>query len=372
MNKGNNKKQFLIFGLCSFLALVLCMVTLVVIVKKVDEGQAQGGENQLYVSKTHLNSDVITLKEYIRELTEATQGNKFIKVDSYRDVYIDDGSVLIDGENDSADKKLFIFMKDCLMSTVDSLYGDDYTGVFGSVNEKMPSIDLVSVSDVVCSYSVGQTDENGEQIFDDDGNLVDEEYYFLTFEIDSASIADECVKKSVGLNDVPDIQEGIKDAISEDCKAEFTSVEPESFIINAKINRLTDEISQIEIKRVYKVTADLQFVNKLSVFGEKIAEFQYTVQERYEYSYAGVTFLQNSFEAEAGEEISLNVNAVIEDDSEYEVKFISSDEKIAAVDEMGYVQVLKTEPVTITVQLKYLSEIFTDECIINGTDSLSY
>lgn len=372
MNKGNNKKQFILFGLCSFLALVLCMSTLVITVKKVEESSTQGEEKALRVSKTHIDSEALTLTEYMRALTEATQKNKFIKVNSYREVYIDDSSVLIDGKSDGADKELFIFMKNRLMSTVDSLYGDDYTGAFGTVNEKMPFIDLAAALDVACSYSVGQTDENGEQIFDDDGNLVDGEYYFLTFEIDPASISDERVKKTVGLSDIPHIQEGIKKALSEDCKADFTSVEPEGFVINAKINRLTDEISQIEIKRVYRVKADLQFVNKMSVFGEKAAELQYTVQEKYEYSYAGVSFLQNSFKAEAGEEISLNVNAVIEDDSEYEVKFISSDEKIATVDEMGYVQILKAEPVVITVQLEYLGEIFTDECIINGTDSLSH
>jgi uncharacterized protein YjdB len=74
---------------------------------------------------------------------------------------------------------------------------------------------------------------------------------------------------------------------------------------------------------------------------------------------------------EKGEEAQLTVNAVIEDDSEYKVKFNSSDESIATVDEMGYVTVLKEEPVIIIVQLEYLGEIFTDERVVNGQEVLS-
>ncbi len=367
MNKKGNKKIFVAFGLCSFFALVLCMVTLVVTVRNVAETQAQSEKTGIQVSKTQLNDDAATLKQYLYNLTTASQGNKFIKASSYRDVYIDDASVLIDGEAHSNDKVLFVFAKNRIMSVVDAFYGEDYTGAFGTVWGKMPVINLLS-QDARCTYSVGQADENGKQIFDDNGNLVDGDYYFISFNIDPASVKDSFAKKSVGLEAVADITGKLKEAIAADCVADFTSVEPESYVINAKINRLTDELSQLEIKRVYNVKADLEFVGKASVLGKKSAEFQYTVNEKYEYSYAGIQFVEDSFKAEAGDEISLNVNAVIENDSEYSVKFISSNNNVATVDEMGYVQVLKVEPVTITVQLEYLGNTFTDECVINQTD----
>ena len=75
-------------------------------------------------------------------------------------------------------------------------------------------------------------------------------------------------------------------------------------------------------------------MNTLSVFGTKTVEFQYGVNEKYEYFYAGVTLSQNEMTIEKGEEAQLTVNAVIEDDSEYKVKFNSSDESIATVDEI--------------------------------------
>ena len=54
----------------------------------------------------------------------------------------------------------------------------------------------------------------------------------------------------------------------------------------------------------------------------------------------------------------------------YSVRFISSDESIATVDEMGYVKGVKAseKPVTITVELEYLGEKFTDECTVYVTD----
>ena len=157
--------------------------------------------------------------------------------------------------------------------------------------------------------------------------------------------------------------------LSPDCNITFKNVEPQRFVIRAKINRFTDELSNIEIQRNYRVNAGVEFFNTMSVFGVSDVEFIYTVTQVYDYYYAGISFLENSFSAEVGDEISLSVNAVIENDSEYEVQFISSDETIATVDEMGYVQILKDEPVVITVKLMYLGEVFTDECYINSTSS---
>jgi hypothetical protein len=65
------------------------------------------------------------------------------------------------------------------------------------------------------------------------------------------------------------------------------------------------------------------------------------------------------------------VNAVIEDDSDYTVKFTSSDEGIATVDEMGYVKLVKAcdTPAVITVELEYMGEIFTDQCVVKASEN---
>jgi hypothetical protein len=292
-------------------------------------------------------------------------------VNSYTDVYVDNASILVDGETESADKSLFVYLKDRVMGVVDEVYGEDKTGVFGIEDNSKPYIDLVKENSLTSLFSVGQTDENGKQLFDDNGNLVDSEFYYITLYV-TPEVADSgAVKDAFNVKNQQNISDEIKKVLLPDCKVEFKSVQVKELRINAKINRLTDQISQIEIQRVYNVKAEFEFLNTLSVFGTKTVEFQYGVNEKYEYFYAGVTLSQNEMTIEKGEEAQLTVNAVIEDDSEYKVKFNSSDESIATVDEMGYVTVLKEEPVIITVQLEYLGEIFTDKCVVNGQEVLS-
>lgn len=369
--KENKKKQFLIFGLCSFLALVLCMVTLVITVKNVEGTQNNSENTEQLPSKTELSDNNEDIAKYIRDLTSVAVGNDFIKVNSYTDVYVDNASILVDGETESADKSLFVYLKDRVMGVVDEVYGEDKTGVFGIEDNSKPYIDLVKENSLTSLFSVGQTDENGKQLLDDNGNLVDSEFYYITLYV-TPEVADSgAVKDAFNVKNQQNISDEIKKVLLPDCKVEFKSVQVKELRINAKINRLTDQISQIEIQRVYNVKAELEFLNTLSVFGTKTVEFQYGVNEKYEYFYAGVTLSQNEMTIEKGEEAQLTVNAVIEDDSEYKVKFNSSDESIATVDEMGYVTVLKEEPVIITVQLEYLGEIFTDKCVVNGQEVLS-
>ena len=120
----------------------------------------------------------------------------------------------------------------------------------------------------------------------------------------------------------------------------------------------------------------MTFKGDLAVFGEKEFIFPYSVTDTYEYFYAGVALSENEIFIEEGDEVNLTVNAVIEDDSEYEVTFSSSDTSIATVDEMGYVKGVKLsdEPVTITVTLTYMGETFTDECIVyvGNAEEVSY
>jgi uncharacterized protein YjdB len=219
---------------------------------------------------------------------------------------------------------------------------------------------------VSCSFSQGQLDENGALLLDDEGNLVDADYYFLTFSVDGKTVNDAKSKTAFYADEGLDVEGQVKASLSTDCNITFKKSEPSEYVIKAKINRFTDEIVNIEVRRNFNINADLEFLNNMSVFGKKNVDFKFSITEIYDYKYAGVSFASDNFQAEAGDEISLTVNAVIEDESEYQVKFISSDESVATVDEMGYVQILKEEPVVITVELRYLGEIFTDKCYINA------
>ena len=380
MSKGNKpqkeqtkKKQFIIFGLCSFVALVLCMVTLVVTVKRIEGDTYQDPSAENKVSATILKNDFATLSDYAKKLTDLTQRNQFVKISSYTDVSVDDSSVKVtDTQGAEVDNSLVIYAKNKIMPTVDSWYDEDYTGKFGDMLEVRPVVNLTDAENTASNYTTGLADENGAPVFDDEGVLVDEDFYYVTFKMNGAKAsiksADTFRTKSL-----PEVGEMLKKELSTVCKINKSTVAPADFGITLKVNRFTDKIDYLEVTRVYNVMADVSFIGDMSTFGEKSIEFTYKVTEHFDYYYAGISFTNQPLRLDVGEEAVLSVNAVMEDDSDYQVKFISTDESVIVVDEMGYVTALKEseEPVYVTVTLCYMGKIFTDKCpvYVNGEDS---
>lgn len=362
-NTQSKKKQFIIFGLCSFLALLVCMATLVFTVKNLEKNNVVQTED-IYGGKTLLDNNKDDVCQYISLATNETQSNKFIKVNSYTDVYVDDDALLVDGKGDGNDKALAVYFKNKILSTVDGYYGEDYLGVFGTAYNKMPLLEISTEDLVDCNVTVGQADENGDPVYDDNGELVDKEYYFFTFTVTEVDSLNDNLKQAFGVDSKPNVKEMLKKDLEEYCTLSNMESEPQSYIIRAKVNILTDQLSFLEIERIYKFGCEAEFINEFSAFGKKDIELKYRVINKYEYFYAGISFVQDALTLEKGDEGTLNVNAVIEDDSEYTVKFVSSDKSVCTVDEMGYVTSLKNsdKPVTVTVELEYMGETFTDTC----------
>ena len=366
---ADKKKQFIIFGLCSFLALVLCLVTLVIVVKQVEKDNAKVSSATDEKSKTELSGDEKQLSEYIYSLTSSAVGDKFVKINKYTDIAVDDGGVMVylsDGSESGNDAAIFSYAKNYIIPFVDSLYGEDYVGQFGKPYYAMPLVNLDG-SEMTATYHIGEVDDNGNPVLDDEGNQIDTDYYFITYTVDGKSISTDTPEEVFGTIENPDIKSALGKELSSVCSINSAEAVAEDFIITLKVNRLTDEISTLSICRNYIVSADVTFKGDLRVFGDKKFVFPYSVTDTYEYFYAGVTLSESEISIEEGKEINLTVNAVIEDNSEYEVEFSSSDESIATVDEMGYVKGIKSsdEPVVITVTLKYMGESFTDTCLVN-------
>ena len=380
MSKGNKpqkeqtkKKQFIIFGLCSIVALVLCMVTLVVTVKRIEVDTYQDPSAENKVSATILKNDFATLSDYAKKLTDLTQKNQFVKISSYTDVSVDDSSVKVtDTHGAEVDNSLVIYAKNKIMSTVDSWYGDDFTGKFGDMLEVRPVVNLTDAENTASNYTTVLADENGAPVFDDEGVLIDEDFYFVTFKMNGAKASIKSAD-TFRTKALPEVGEMLKKELSTVCKINKSTVAPADFGITLKVNRFTDKIDYLEVTRVYNVMADVSFIGDMSTFGEKSIEFTYKVTEHFDYYYAGISFTNQPLRLDVGEEAVLSVNAVMEDDSDYQVKFISTDESVVVVDEMGYVTALKEreEPVYVTVTLCYMGKIFTDKCpvYVNGEDS---
>ena len=366
-NKNKSKKnQYLIFALCSLLAVAVCMAVLVVTVRTV-EGNTSGTVEYETASKTEIEGETAELLDYLRALTQKTSADRFIKADTYTDISVDDGSVAVYSSNGDTDKSLLVYAKNKMLGGVDGYYPEDYKGVFGTVYEDMPVIDL-PVSLVADSrFSVGEADADGNPVYNTDtGELIDPDYYFLTLYLNENAFSDGTVSELFSLDEEKSVAEKFKAELDGKCVIDACDAEIKELKIFAKVNRLTDEILFINFEKTYTVSADVAFKNELEVFGSKKLDFDYKVNKKYEYRYAGISFAQAAVTVAPGDETALTVSAIIENDSDYTVSFASSDEAVAAIDEMGYVKGIRESdtPVTITVTLEYLGETFTDECTV--------
>ncbi len=374
--KSGKKTQFLLFALCSLIAMAVCMGTLVITVNNLDGGSATTVDSADVPSKTKLSDKTDVLTNYIYDLTEYAVGDDFIKVNSYTDVSVDEGSIIVtapDGASDK-DKSIFAYAKNYFIPLADALYGDDVTGVYGENTGVKPVVEFSDIKKIVSSYTEGAVDENGDNLLNDDGTVVDGDFYFVNFEVDGSSVETEVEKSTFLVKDLTAGVASIGSKIAPSCEITDAEVTPSAFLVKAKVNRITDKIEYIEIQRNYIVKANYNFIDKLAAFGEKQIEFTYTVTQKFEYFYAGVDILESQIIVDEKGEAVLTVNADIEDYSDYTVRFISSDEAIATVDEMGYVTGVKASktPVTITVELEYLGRVFTDQCtvVVGDADSV--
>ena len=362
----SKKKTFIVFGLCSFFALVLCMLTLVIVVKNVEKNentQVQKNEEEHFMENE--KNDLLC---YISAITNMTLNNKFVKVNVSTNVNVDDSTIVVDGKTDDNDVQLFTYFKNQVIGQIDSLYGEDYMGEFGVIYEDLPHVVLPMDTKIECNMTKGLADEDGKPVYDDTGALIDEDYYFLTYTAKNGVLNKE-EKQAFGVEISKSVKDDVSELLSSVCKIKNLTVTPQDFKINAKANVYTDYLEYLEYQYVYKIDADIEFVNGFSVFGEKTVSFEYAVARRYDYSFVSVTFSQDTLYLEKGGEAQLSVNAVIEDDSEYEIKFISNNPDIVTIEEMGYVKVIKesNEPVSVVVELKYLGEKFYDECLVFTT-----
>ncbi len=358
-------KQFIAFGVCSVIALAVCLGVLVITVKNLDSN-TNISENTTIISKTELDSSKETLVAYINKLVLNTE-DRFVKTKTYTNVTVNDIKVLNSSENQSKDEALLNFAKDKMLSALDSYYAEDAVGTFEKDNSKKLSLVLNNNTLKSAGFSIGQVNEKGESVFDDEGNLVDNEFYYLSYTVVAENKSfDKKISDIFSVEDDVSAKAQFVEAVKNTCIIENFEAKPESFTIKAKVNRENDEIQYINVIKNYSVNIKTKFINDAKFFGKKEISFIYTVTDTYEYSYAGISFVEDEVTIEHDQEYMLNVNAIIDDDSEYTVEFSSSMDDLVSVDEMGYIKGLKNcdAPITITVKLNYLGETFTDTCVV--------
>ena len=247
-------KQFIAFGVCSVVALAVCLGVLVVTVNNIDRETASITENKTIINKTEIDNTKESLTQYINALVLKTS-DRFTKTKTYTGIAVEDISVTNSSETKDKDEALLNFAKDRMISIVDGFYAEDFAGAFENDNSKKLSLILDKNMLKNAEFSIGQVDENGKSVFDDEGNLVDNEFYYLTYEVDIENKSNS--KKILEIFSAQDdlsAKNQFINAVKDDCLIESFDAKPDSFIIKAKVNRENDEIQYINVIRKISIS----------------------------------------------------------------------------------------------------------------------
>ncbi len=356
--KENKHKHIIVFAFCTVLALCICMVSvLCVAFALVTEGTYETGETKEIQSLTKRPETEEDILKYVASLTNSKTDPALVKIDSSVNVSVNDVACSSDTST-----SLVNYLKDDVVSYIDSVYPENETGLFGKETDDIPEIILTKKDILKAECTEGTTD--------DEGNIIDENYYFSSIFVNPVNLfysTENNVSKTFGLYELKDVAETVKNEFKDICTIKNCETENGDFIITAKTARENDRISYISFERNYKITLHAEFTGKLKEFNEDVITFNYKVIKKYDYEYAGISFTNDTLTIEpSSNSISVSVNAVMNNDEEYKVSFKSADESIVTVDELGYLTGVKesNKPVKITVTLEYLGNTFTDECTV--------
>jgi hypothetical protein len=365
----SNKKNIVSIIIIVALLIGACFATISVDAKKtLNKPRFKMPEEEPVASAVELPQDKSALCAYVNSLYEDA-----LKADNAEGSWHTD--VNLDGEITTpfsqADQAIVSFIKDNAAGQIAALYPNE-SEVKMSETDDAPVI-RVNEADVT-----GFTAERGHT--DDEGNVSDDGFYFVTFTLDPVK-ADT---KSLAESEVYAETAKMLSPVAELKEAEF---EPERYEISYKIDRVSNQIVSVDVSNDYKVKASAVLVSEAagllpeeqnSLFAN--VELPYRKALRVGFSWYGARFTQRSIVLHPSDmkalpaDVRVNSAATKED---YKLTFTPSDKEILSVDEDGVVSVSKTaigqlaspdDTLSIKMKLEYGGHAYEDELKVYITD----
>lgn len=137
--------------------------------------------------------------------------------------------------------------------------------------------------------------------------------------------------------------------------------------ISYTFNRIRNEITSLRFVKEMTVSAEITFENEYAVLGTQSVTFPLTETVSYNFTWAGLHLSEAELVIEPGNSDNLLATVVCDDPVTYSanVKWSSSDESVATVDERGYIYATdKTGEVIITAEVEYQGKVYSDECTV--------
>lgn len=252
-----------------------------------------------------------------------------------------------------ADEDIVLFIRDRAPGQISSLY-PTVSGELCATAEKKPEI-KINLSDVInFKAEQGHTDENG--------NVSDDAFYFISFELAPSVIDLDLVKNG-------EIADGIEKILSSAMTVDALEVVPQSIGFNFKIDRKTDELLNLDISRSYLINADLTLLEEyvaLTADGKAHVEFPYRANEAISFRHYGARFTQQQMVVKPDDAVALPADIKVPEEitaEDYEWTFDITDPDLLEIDSDGVMSVNDTEEEKIeyvTMHLKYNGHEYSD------------
>ena len=306
-------------------------------------------------SKTALPKGKAAIYAYVKEIYDDTVRAKNAEISTHAEIGLD--ADLSATTLRAADQDVINFIKD---------------GARGAVAELYPSQDGVNLRDAkdVPAFDVPEdavlkaTAEQGKK--NDDGELTDDGFYFITLTADPETVDAEALRDS-------DVYRAVMEKLADAMTLRIPGITVDSVRYSFKIDRLTDQIVSMDVEKVYKIGAEVSFTGVYIGLGNQMTGWTYTHTQRSTFRWYGANFTARQMVVKKGDMKALPADVRIPENTpneDFELTFEPSVPDVLSIDPDGVMTVdaLCDEPVTVTMTLKYDGETYTDTMTIYITE----
>ncbi|MBR4727071.1 MAG: hypothetical protein IK080_04190 [Clostridia bacterium] len=359
MSKPMTKKTKILLGvLCALVALGICFTAIGFYAKnEIEKPRFQMPEETPQASVTQLPADGAQAAAYVQRLFAAALAADDVELSLHTDVDLGGDATLPFAD---ADNDLLLYIRDQAGGQIAALYPTFSNTVMRNEADK-PQLPLPAN---VLEYTSeqGHTDENGE--------VTDDQYYFITMTLDPAAIDTQAMLAS-------DVFRGVGEILAPAAAVDKAEITPQTLTLSAKIDRVTDQLLTVDVTRGCQIDAAVTLSDAYAALSaEKAAQvtLPYQTTEHFSFFYYGARFTERAIVVKANDmkqlPAAVNVNADTTKD-DYKLTFEVSHPDMLSVDADGVLSVAKKiEPVTATVKmtLAYDGHTYEDTLTVYITD----
>ena len=217
----------------------------------------------------------------------------------------------------------------------------------------------------------GFTAERGHT--DEDGNVTDEDYYFITLTFDVARETHYGIKSGSVYDGVVEALPGVTVV-----HADFT---PKELVVNCKINCIYNQMENLDLSKANSAYALISFTGEeyapmKDAYGDEVElTLPYRVTERFSFLWYGARFEDRVIAVNPNDMEALPAKVTVHPEAtegDYTLTFKEDKEGFMDIDPDGVMNVHKEvtgdDPVTVTMTLDYNGKIYEDKLLVYITD----